>query len=99
MRWIYVHVEDEKGWWMRYNTEIYDLFEDMMVTAFIKYRRLQWAGYIKGMVEHCVAKGVLQQIIHSKKRVGKPKERWEDGVRDDIMLLGKQASKTEAIGR
>jgi hypothetical protein len=41
-----------------------------------------------------MAKEVLQQIIHSKRRVGKPKERWEDGVRDDgIMLLGTQASE------
>jgi hypothetical protein len=63
---------------MRYNTEIYDLYEDMRVTAFIKFTRLQWAGYIMGMVEHCVAKGVLQQIIGSKRRVGKPRERWGD---------------------
>jgi hypothetical protein len=44
-----------------------------------------------------MAKGVLQQIIHSKRRVGNPRERWEDGVRDDgIMLFGTQASKTKA---
>jgi len=79
---------------MRYNTEMYDLYVDMKVTAFIKFTQLQWAGYIMGMVKHCVAKGVLQQIIDSKRRVGKPKERWEHGLRDDgIMLLGKQASK------
>jgi len=42
-------------------------------------------------------KEVLQQIILSKKRVGKPRESWEDGVREDgIMLLGTQASKTKA---
>jgi hypothetical protein len=40
-------------------------------------------------------KEVLQQIIHSKRRVGEPRERWEDGVMDDgIMLLGTQASET-----
>jgi len=44
-------------------------------------------------------KEVLQQI-HSKRRVGKPRERWDDGVREDgIMLLGTQASQTEAKGR
>jgi len=47
-----------------------------------------------------MAKEVLQQIINSKRRVGKPKERWEDGVRDDvIMLLGTQASKNKAKNR
>ena len=97
---IYIPIEDEKDWRMRYNTEIYDIYEDMKVTAFIKFRQLQWAGYIMGMVEHSMAKEVLQQIIHSKRRVGKPRERWEDEVRDDsIMLLDTQASKTKAKSR
>ena len=40
-----------------------------------------------------MANEVLQEIIHIKKRVGKPRKIWEDGVRDDgIMLLGTQAS-------
>jgi hypothetical protein len=43
---------------MRYNTEIYDLYKDMKVTAFIKCRQLQWAGCIMGMVEHCIANHV-----------------------------------------
>jgi len=46
------------------------------------------------MVEYFMANEVLQEIIHSKRRVGKPRKSWEDGVRDDgIMLLGTQASK------
>ena len=96
---IYFPIEDEKGWRMKYNTEIYDLYVDIKVTAFIKFRQLQLSGYIMGRVEHCMAKEVLQQI-DSKRRAGKPRESWEDGVRDDgIMLLGTQASKTKAKHR
>jgi len=70
----------------------------MKVTAFIKFRQLQWAGYIMRMVEQCMAKEVLQQIIHSKRRVGKLRVRWEDGVRDDgIMLLGTQLQKLKPM--
>ena len=68
-------IEDEKGLRMRYNTEIYDLYEDMNVRAFIKFRQLQWAGYVMGMVEHCMAKEVLQQTVHSNRRVGTVRER------------------------
>jgi hypothetical protein len=32
-------------------------------------------------------KKALQQIIHRKKRVGKPRKRWKDGVRDDAIVL------------
>jgi len=72
---------------MRYNAEIYDLCEDMKVTARIKFRQLQWSGYIMRMVEQLMAKEVLHQIIHSKRRVGKPRERWGDGVRGDGIIL------------
>ena len=57
-------------------------------------------GWEYRRVEHRMPKEVLQQIIHSKRRVGKPRERWEDGVRDDsIMLLGTPASKSKGKGR
>ena len=72
MREIYITIEDERGWRMSYNTEMYDLYEDMKVTAFIKCRQLQWAGCIMGMVEHCMAEEVLQQIIDSNRRVENP---------------------------
>jgi len=75
-------IEDEKGWRIRYNAEIYDLYEDM-VTAFIKFRQLQWAVFVMGMVEHCMAKEVLQQIVHSNRRVRTVRERWGGGMRDD----------------
>jgi hypothetical protein len=87
LRQIYIAVEHEKGWRMRYNTEMCDLCKDMKVTAFIKFRQLQWTGYIIRMVEHWMPKEVLQQIIHSKRGVGKPRESWEDGVRDDGIML------------
>jgi hypothetical protein len=62
LRQIYFPIEDENGWRMEYNTEICDLYEDMKVTAFIKFRQLHWTGYIVGMVKQHVAKGVLQGI-------------------------------------
>jgi len=81
---------------MRYSSEIYDLYEAVNVTAFIKYRQLQWASYVTRMAEHRMRKEVLQQIIRSTNRVGKPRETWEDEVREDgIMLRGTQASKTK----
>jgi hypothetical protein len=36
---IYGCIKDDKGWMIRYNTYIYDLYKDMKV-AFIKFRSL-----------------------------------------------------------
>jgi hypothetical protein len=52
------------------------------------------------MEEHCTPKKALQQIVHSKRRVGRPRKKWEDGVREDaIVLLVTQAWKTTAKDR
>ena len=58
---------------------------------------MQWAGHVLRMEDHRIPKKALQQTIHSKRRVGKPRKRWEDGVGEDaIMLLDTQAWKTKA---
>jgi hypothetical protein len=67
------------------------------VTAFIKFRRrLHWAGHVIRMEKHCIPKKALQQTIYSNRRIGKPRKRWEDKVRENaVMLLGIQPSKTK----
>ena len=56
---------------MIYNTEIYDLNEDMKVTAFIKFRRLQSAGYtrvgqkVSGLTYKSCAKWKMLRGIYS----------------------------------
>ena len=71
-----------------------------MVTEFIKFRKLQWTGYVIRMEANRVPRKTLQQTIHCKRRIGKPRKRWEDGMREDaVMLLGLLAWKTKAKGR
>ena len=92
--------QDEKGWRIRYNTEIYDLYKDMKVTIFIKCRRLQWAGHVIRMEEHRIPEKALQQTVHCKRRIGKARRQLDDGVREDaVMLLATRAWKTKAKDR
>jgi hypothetical protein len=66
----------------------------------LKYGRLQWTGHVIGVEELCVPTKALQQTIHSKRRVKKHWKRWEDGVREDpIMLLATWAWKTKTKDR
>jgi hypothetical protein len=55
------------------------------------------------MEEHCIPKKALQPTIHRKRRVGKPRKRWEDGVTDNAITLlvtrvGKTTPKIENPG-
>jgi hypothetical protein len=67
--------QDEKGWRTRYNAKIYDLYKDMKVTEFIKFRRLQWAGHVIRMEEHHISKKALQQTVHCRRWVANPRKR------------------------
>jgi hypothetical protein len=58
--------------------------------------RLQWAGHVIRVEEHYIPTEALQQTIHNKRRVNKYWKGWEDGVREDpVMLLGTWSWKTE----
>lgn len=61
----------------------------MKFSEFIKFRRLQWAERVIRMEENRLAQKELQETIHCKTQIEKPRKRWEDGVRDNaVMLLG-----------
>ena len=69
----------------------------MKVTVFFKFRRLQWTRHVIRMEEYRTTKKAAQQTHHTKRRLGKPRKRWEDVVGEDaIMLLCMQAGKTKA---
>jgi hypothetical protein len=100
LRRIFGPTQDGKGRRTRYNAGICDLCKDMKVTEFTKFRRLQWARHVIIMEERRISKKVLQQTIHCNRRAGEPRERWEDGLREDaIELLGIRAWKTKAKRR
>lgn len=95
MSWICGTVKYEKGWRIRYNSGIYDLYKICNSHSIVKFRREQWTGRDQKRAYH-ITKKTQQQTIHSRRRVGKPRKRWEEGVREDaIALLGLWALKTK----
>jgi hypothetical protein len=40
-------VKEEGQWRMRYNRELYELYKDVDLVTFIKFRILQWAGHVQ----------------------------------------------------
>jgi hypothetical protein len=72
----------------------------MKITEFIKLRRLLWAGHVIRMEKHCIPQKALQQTVNCERQVEKQRKRWEHGERkDDVMLLGIRAWKTETKDR
>jgi len=56
---------------------------------FFKVAILGWAGHIIRVEEERIPTKVLNEKLHSRSSVGKPRTRWEDvGQTDSLQVLG-----------
>lgn len=88
LRRIFGPVRDGETWRIRYNNELYQLYESPDIITSIKIARLRWAGHVKRMDECEIPRKVMEYGIAGGRRVGRPKLRWMDCVMDDIKRLG-----------
>ena len=65
----------------------------------IKVNRLRWAGHVIRLEEHNPARRVLVATVEGRRQRGKPKLRWEDGVREDAKKLGERNWRNAARNR
>lgn len=54
----------------------------------MKSQRLRWLGHIQRMDENRIPKRILQEKVHNRRRKGRPKKRWLDGVIRDLEIMG-----------
>jgi hypothetical protein len=64
--------EDDLGWRLRHNKELYKLLDGPDIVKFIKFKRLQWAGHIVQMDNSRIPKKVLDGKFHRRRPVGRP---------------------------
>ena len=66
------------------------MLNDIYITIviYIKINRLRWAGHVIRPEEQSPARRVLVAVVETKRKRGRPKLRWEDGVMDDGRKLG-----------
>jgi hypothetical protein len=54
----------------------------------IKSRRMKWVGHVARIVEERTAYDVLVGKSGGKRPLGRPRHRWEDGIRMDLGEIG-----------
>jgi hypothetical protein len=54
----------------------------------IKSRRMRWAGHVASMGEERNVYRVLMGKPEGKRPLGRPRHRWEDGIRMDFREVG-----------
>ena len=89
LRRIYGPVRDDQTgeWRRRHNVELRELSELPPITSYIPAQRLRWAGHIARMEEDHLLKQIVKGVPAGRRPVRRPRMRWSDNVRGDLMLL------------
>jgi hypothetical protein len=90
LRRIFGPKKDEvTGEWRKFhNEELHNLYSSPDIIRQVKSRRMWWAGHVARMGEEIKVYKVLVGKPEGRKPLGRPRCRWEGGVRMDLREIG-----------
>jgi hypothetical protein len=74
---------DKENWRILTNKEIYSIVKNPTITEIIGLHRLCWFGHVQRMEENRIPLSVLCMNLESTRPRGRPRNRWQDEVRED----------------
>ena len=75
------------NWRIKNNSELNKLINNRNIINHIKSLRLGWFGHINRMQDQRLAKNIYKWRPIANRRLGRPKNRWEDDVLNDLKLM------------
>jgi hypothetical protein len=75
-------------WRKMHNEEFHNLYSSSDIIRQVKSRRIRWAGHMARMGEEREVYKVLVGKPEGKRPLGRPRHRWEDGIRMDLRETG-----------
>jgi hypothetical protein len=90
LRRIFGPKRDEvTGEWRKlHNEEFHNWYSSPDIIRQVKSRRMRWAGHVARRGEERKAYTVLVGKPEGKRPLGRPRHRWEDGIRMDLGEIG-----------
>jgi hypothetical protein len=71
-------------WRKLHSGELHNLYTSPDIIRQIKSRRMRWAGHVARMGERRNVYRVLVGKPEVKRLLGRPRRRWEDGIKMDL---------------
>jgi hypothetical protein len=93
-----VYDHEKENWRILTNKEIYAILKKPTITETIWIHRLHWFGHVHRMEENRIPKRVLYMNLETRPR-GRPRNRWQDEVREDGRMGGRKKYITGRNGR
>jgi hypothetical protein len=81
--------DEETGEWKKlHNRELHNLYSSPRIIRQIKSRIMKWAGHVARMGEGRNVYRVLVGKPEAKGQLGRPRRRWEYGIKMDLREIG-----------
>jgi hypothetical protein len=81
--------DEETGEWRKLHSgELHNLYSSPDIIRQIKSRRMRWAGHVARMGEGRNVYRVLVGKPEGKRPLGRPRLRWEDGIKMEFREIG-----------
>jgi len=81
------------------NTIFYVTVKRPTITETIRLNRLRWFGHVQRMEENRIPKKVLYMNLETTRLRGRPRNRWQDEVREDGRLVDGKGWKERVYNR
>jgi hypothetical protein len=89
-----VYNNKKESWRILTNKEIYVRVKKPAIIEKISLNRLCWFGHVQRMDENRIPKRVLYMNFGTRLR-GRPRNRWQDEVREDGRIVGGEGWQEE----
>jgi hypothetical protein len=76
-----------ENWRILTNKEICAILKKPTITETVRLHRLPWFGHVQRMEENSIPKRVLYVNLETTRPRGRPRNRWQDEVREDGRIV------------
>jgi len=94
-----VYDNEKENWRILTNKEIYASVKNSTITETTRFKRLHWFGHIQRIEENRIPKRVLYMSLETMRLRGKPRNRWQDKVREDGRIVGGEGWQEQVHNR
>ena len=84
-----VYDNEKESWRIVTNKEIYASVKKPTIIETTWFNRLCWFGHVQRMEENRTPKRVLYMNLETTRLRGKPRNRWQNEVREDGRIVGR----------
>jgi len=83
-----VYDNEKENWGILTNKEIYASVKKPAIIETVRLNTLRWFGHVQRMEGNRIPKSVLYMNLGTTRLRGRPRNRWQDEVREDGRIVG-----------